>query len=156
MFYQAPQNIYSQRFLKALFNRIFFFFLMCQCSLVCQLIEKASKSAKTRNTATSAQRPSTTGASPDQHDEATAALSTEAFRQELLVSLHEDIGDIIKTDIRSTLGEEMVGVRADINAVRVELQTYQSLVATELATLKAITGEMEKSLSACTDNIVIL
>ena len=40
--------------------------------------------------------------------------------------------------------------------VRSELQSYQNSVATELATLKGTTGEMEKCLSSCTDDIVTL
>lgn len=87
---------------------------------------------------------------------ATMPLTTDAFRRELLTSLCEDIGDVIKSEIRSVLEKEMAGFRADINVVRTELQTYQSSVATELATLKSTTGKMERSLSSCTDDIATL
>lgn len=63
---------------------------------------------------------------------------------------------MIKSEIKSVLEKEMAGFRADINAVRTELQSYQTLVATELAMLKSTSGEMERSLSSCTDDIVTL
>ncbi|KAL7886010.1 hypothetical protein AOLI_G00063050 [Acnodon oligacanthus] len=45
----------------------------------------------------------------------TTALEIKAFRTKLLASLREDIGDIIKSEIRSVLEKEMMGFRADIN-----------------------------------------
>lgn len=50
----------------------------------------------------------------------------------------------------------MEGFRGDINVVRAELRSYQNLITTELATLKSTTGEMERCLSSCTDDIVTL
>lgn len=121
----------------------------------------AGKSTKTRNATLSSMRPSGPASSPDQCDkpnpaDETMARTTQVFRQELLPSLREDIGHIIKSEIRSVLEKEMEGFRADINVVRSELQSYQSSVATELATLKSTTGQMEKCLSLCTDDIVTL
>ena len=85
-----------------------------------------------------------------------SVLATETFRQELLASLREDIGCIIKLEIRQVLEKEMAGLRGDINTVKTELQSYQSSVAKELASLKDATSEMGKSLSSCTDDIVTL
>uniref|UniRef100_A0A671TXN8 L1 transposable element RRM domain-containing protein n=1 Tax=Sparus aurata TaxID=8175 RepID=A0A671TXN8_SPAAU len=121
----------------------------------------AGKSTKTRNTTSSSTRPSGPGSSPDQREkpnpaDETMAQTTQAFRQELLTSLREDIGQIIKSEIRSVLEKEMEGFRADIKVVRSELQSYQNSVATELATIKGTTGDMEKCLSSCTDDIVTL
>ncbi|KAL6483996.1 hypothetical protein MHYP_G00088690 [Metynnis hypsauchen] len=80
----------------------------------------------------------------------------KAFRTEFLTSLCEDIRGIIKSEIRSVLEKEKTEFRADINMVRSELQSYQTMVTAELAMLKNTTGEVEKSLSACTDDIVTL
>lgn len=54
--------------------------------------------------------------------------------------LCEDFRDIIKSEIRIILEKEMVEFRADINVVRTELQSDQSLGATELAMLKRFYG----------------
>lgn len=43
----------------------------------------------------------------------------------------------------------MVGLRGDIHTVKTELQSYQSSIAKELASLKDTTSEVEKSLSVC-------
>uniref|UniRef100_A0A3B4BXT7 WD repeat domain 49 n=1 Tax=Pygocentrus nattereri TaxID=42514 RepID=A0A3B4BXT7_PYGNA len=121
----------------------------------------AGKTTKTRILATPAPRPRASGSSSDQCDDpapadGTIVLETKAFRTKLLVSLREDIGDIIKSEIRSVLEKEMSGFRADINMVRSDLQSYQTMVTAELTALKSTTGEIEKSLSTCTDNIVTL
>ena len=111
----------------------------------------AGKSTKARNATLSSTRPSGPGSSPDHGDKSNpadeiVAPTTQAFRQELLTSPRDDIGQIIKTEIRSVLEKEMEGFRADINVVRSELQSYQNSVTTELATLKSTTGEMEVSI----------
>lgn len=114
----------------------------------------ASKTSKTRNAASSVQRPDPSRSSPPAGDDPTAvdmpsALAAGTFRQELLTSLREDIGNIIKLEIREVLEREMVGLRGDIHTVKTELQSYQSSIAKELASLKDTTSEVEKSLSVC-------
>lgn len=94
----------------------------------------AGRATKTRNVTTPAPGPNGSGPSLDRHDEpahvdATAVLENKAFRTEPLASLREDIGGIIKSEIRSVLEKEMVGLRADINMVRTELQSFQTTVA---------------------------
>ena len=121
----------------------------------------ASRGQKTRNAAPPAPRPSTSSsplpASVDPTPiDMTSAIATETFRRELLTSLREDIGHIIKLEIREVLEREMARLRGDINMVKTELQSYQSSVAKELALLRNITSDMEKSLSSCTDDIVAL
>ncbi|KAI4881086.1 hypothetical protein NFI96_012676, partial [Prochilodus magdalenae] len=78
----------------------------------------------------------------------TAALETKTFKTELLVALHEGIGEIIKTEIGRVLEKEMAGFRADILMVRTELQPYQNSITTELAALKIM--------SVCSDDIATL
>lgn len=121
----------------------------------------ASKASKTRSAAPSLQRPDPSRSSPPAGDDPTTATMSSAlaegtFRQELLASLREDIGKIIKLEFREVLEKEMAGLRGDIHSVKTELQSYQSSVAKELVSLKATTSEVEKSLSVCTDDIVTL
>lgn len=71
----------------------------------------ASKTSKTRNAASSVQRPDPSRSSPPAGDDPTAAdmpsaLAAGTFRQELLTSLREDIGNIIKLEIREVLERE--------------------------------------------------
>lgn len=54
----------------------------------------------------------------------------------MLTSLHEDIGQVIKTEIREVLVKEMAGLRSDINTVKTKLQSYQKSVANELTALR--------------------
>ena len=94
----------------------------------------AGKAQKNRNTASSAPRPSAPSSSPRGSDSPTPAnmtsvLATEAFRRELLTLLREDIGHIIKLEIREVLEREMIGRRGDINTVKTKLQSYRSSVA---------------------------
>ena len=103
-----------------------------------------------------ASRPGASRSSPDRRDDSAPALETNAFKTELLAALREDIGEIIKTEIRSVLEKEMAGFREDIHTVRTELQSYQNSVTTELAALKNTTGEMENSLSVYSDDIATL
>ncbi|KAL6487663.1 hypothetical protein MHYP_G00042890 [Metynnis hypsauchen] len=92
----------------------------------------AGKTTKTRNLATPAARPGASGSSLDQRDDpapadGTTVLETKAFRTELLASLREDIGVLSDHDYcRASHAKE-----------------YNR-------------REMEKSLSACTDDIVTL
>lgn len=88
----------------------------------------AGKAQKNRNTASSAPRPSAPSSSPRESDSPTPAdmtsvLATETFRWELLTSLREDIGHIIKLEIREVLEREMTGLRGDITTVKTELQS---------------------------------
>lgn len=118
----------------------------------------ASKGQKSRNTASAAPRPSASSSPPHGYvdPDVASVLATETFRRELLSSLRADIGSIIKLEIREVLEKEMAGLRGDINTVKTELQSYQSSVTKELASLKDTTTEMGKSLSSCTDDIVTL
>uniref|UniRef100_A0A672GGL5 L1 transposable element RRM domain-containing protein n=1 Tax=Salarias fasciatus TaxID=181472 RepID=A0A672GGL5_SALFA len=123
--------------------------------------KKQHCSTKSRNQVASTPRPGIHGSPSGQRDELTStdpatALATETFKKELLSSLRGDIGDAIKSEIKGVFEEEMAGIRADINMVRTERQAYQSSIAAELTTLKNTTGEMEKSLSSCTDDVVTL
>lgn len=63
---------------------------------------------------------------------------------------------IIKLEIREVLEKEIAGLQRDINTVKTKLQSYWSSVAKELASLKDTTTEMRKSLSSCTDDIIML
>lgn len=121
----------------------------------------AGKAPKNCNTTSSAPRPSAPSSSPRGSDSLTPAdmtsvLATETFRRELLTSLREDIGHIIKLEIREVLEREMTGLRGDINTVKTKLQSYQSSVAKELTLLKDTKTEVEKSQSSCTDDVAAL
>lgn len=78
------------------------------------------------------------------------ALITVAFRNGLLVLLHKDIGDIMKTEIRSIMESEPSAIRADISAAGSELKSYQNTKTMKLTLLKGTACEMECSLS-CKD-----
>ncbi|KAL6455288.1 hypothetical protein MHYP_G00362830 [Metynnis hypsauchen] len=91
----------------------------------------AGQATKTQNLATSTPRPSASGSSSDQRDDLAPtnmmkALETKAFKTELLTSLREDIGGIIKSGIRSVLEKEKTEFRADINMQEVAHLKAQS------------------------------
>uniref|UniRef100_A0A8C5C0Y4 Uncharacterized protein n=1 Tax=Gadus morhua TaxID=8049 RepID=A0A8C5C0Y4_GADMO len=93
----------------------------------------AGKSTKTRNITSSSTRPSGPGSSPDQRDkpntaDETMALSTQAFRQELLTSLREDIGHIIKSEIRSCLSSctyDIVTLQREVARLKAQSESLQ-------------------------------
>lgn len=84
----------------------------------------------------------------------TTELTSGAFREEVVASLHKDIGESLKTKLRGALEGKMSAVRADTRAVGVELKSYQVTITRELTTLKGTVREMMKSLVSYTGDAV--
>ncbi|KAF7644907.1 hypothetical protein LDENG_00213840 [Lucifuga dentata] len=118
----------------------------------------AGKSTKGRNTFQTTLKPSHSGSSLESGDDgppekvasttAAAALTSEDFRGELVTLLWNDIGDIMKTELRTASEDEMALIRADISAVGAELKSYQDNIGMKLTTLGGTMCEMERSLSS--------
>lgn len=83
-------------------------------------------------------------------------MDVEALKLELLNSLRHDIAEIFKTELRAALGDDLSTIRADLQSVKIQLANDKAASDAELTSLKATVGEMEESLSACTDDVVEL
>lgn len=96
------------------------------------------------------------GSTSPRPDAQVNVTDTAALKLELLTCLRQDIAEIFITELRAALGDDLSTIRADLQAVKTQLANDKATADAELASLKGTVGEVEVSLSSCTDDIVDL
>lgn len=77
-------------------------------------------------------------------------------RIEILSELREEISIMFKKELQAALGENLVSIKSEIQALRSELSSEITIIRREFTGLRSTVTDMEKSLSTCTDDIVSL
>ena len=88
--------------------------------------------------------------------DAATALTTEAFKRELLDTLRSDFVAVMKTEVRSVLETEMATFRQEFIAIKAGVEDFKNALNTELAKVSNTLGDAERSWSACTDDVAEL
>lgn len=124
-----------------------------------------TKSSKGSNTQTSQQWPATTSTSSAERDSAsleectdfaTTSNDTQSLKTEILTSLHKDLAEIFRSELRSMLCDDLATIKSEIQAVKAEFSNSMVLMQTDMSTLKSTVKDMEHSLSTCSDDITVL
>lgn len=117
-----------------------------------------SKPKTACNSSVPPQRPAPHAASSPGSDPSSPRQEASAsdFKEELLLSLRNEMAVIFKTELQAALSEILTSIKTELQAVTSELSVNISNIKSDLGALKDTVGEMETSLSACTDDIVTL
>ena len=107
-------------------------------------------------------RPASHTASPPRSDppsylvEAAGGAPSHDFKAELLSSLRVEMPAIFRTELQAASTETLSSIKTELQAVKSELSSSITNIQSDVRTLKNTVGEMETSLSSCTDDITTL
>lgn len=110
-------------------------------------------------TSTQPQRPASHAASPSRGDPpscsdgAASGTPSSDFKAELLSLLRVEMAAIFKTELQAALTENLSNIKTEMQAVKSELTGSITKIQSEIRAMKDTVGEMETSLSTCTDDI---
>uniref|UniRef100_A0A672YIG4 L1 transposable element RRM domain-containing protein n=1 Tax=Sphaeramia orbicularis TaxID=375764 RepID=A0A672YIG4_9TELE len=117
-----------------------------------------SKSKGASNTSAPTQRPILHTASSPHSDPPSPRQETVMpdFMEELLHSLRNEMAAIFQTELQAALNENLTSIKTELQSIKSKLSVSISNIKSDLSALKHTVGEMETSLSTCTDDIVSL
>ncbi|KAF7644014.1 hypothetical protein LDENG_00229480 [Lucifuga dentata] len=110
-----------------------------------------------RPTPHTASPPRSDASSPPDEAAAPAGVTVPPdFKAELLSSLRNEMAAIFKTELQVALSENLSSIKTELLAVKSELCVSITNIQSDVGVLKNTVGEMETSLSTCTDDIATL
>lgn len=85
-----------------------------------------------------------------------ASMADMRMKAEILSSLKSDIATLIRSELKSVLAEEFNELKTELQAVKLELSNNTSVLRSDLDSMKTNMADMERGLSTCSDDVVVL
>lgn len=92
------------------------------------------------------------GGSPEQ-ETALSDSTGGVNKNELLSLIRSEITQNFKTEPRAALGDDLSSIKTELRDMKEELANNIASIKTDVTELKSTVGDMERSLSTCTDDI---
>lgn len=82
--------------------------------------------------------------------------SIAALKSEIVLSVRNEIAEIFKAELHSALGNDLSTIKSELMAMKTDLSGKITSIESDVTGLKNTVGDMEESLTTCTNDIVTI